>query len=199
VISPELASTNTTTKPQPKMVVINLAYSAPINPSGATPVLTEAQIWNGLKRKVRHADEFVAPIIDCHVVSEEQTETGTKVTREVRFDKATRGDQNDLVREIVHEFEPSRVDFHQPDGSNIFNLVSVDENGNLIMTFAFEWRHPEIAADSEQVKELREKYSKVIFAPTFALLKADSGLKMAKGAVEGSIDTIRRLAKEGEL
>ncbi|KAH7251193.1 hypothetical protein BKA59DRAFT_393595 [Fusarium tricinctum] len=164
------------------MVVINLAYSAPINPSGATPVLTEAQIWNGLKRKVRHADEFVAPIIDCHVVSEEQTETGTKVTREVRFDKGTRGDQNDLVKEIVHEFEPSRVDFHQPDGSNIFNLVSVDEDGNLIMTFAFEWRHPEIAADSEQVKELREKYS-----------------KMAKGAVEGSIDTIRRLAKEGEL
>ncbi|SPJ74187.1 uncharacterized protein FTOL_03917 [Fusarium torulosum] len=164
------------------MVVINLAYSAPINPSGATPVLTEAQIWNGLKRKVHHADEFVAPIIDCHVISEEQTETGTKVTREVRFDKGTRGDQSELVKEIVYEFEPSRVDFHQPDGSNIFNLVSVDQDGNLIMTFAFEWRHSEIAVDSEQVKELREKY-----------------FKMAKGAVEGSIDTIRRLVKEGEL
>jgi hypothetical protein len=181
------------------MVVINLAYSAPINPSGATPVLTEAQIWNGLKRKVRHADEFVAPIIDCDVISEEQTETGTKVTRQVRFDKGTRGDQNELVKEIVYEFEPSRVDFHQPDGSNIFNLVSVDQDGNLVMTYAFEWRHPEIAADDEQVKELREKYFKVSLAPTFALLKADFGLKMAKGAVEGSIDTIRRLAKEGEL
>ncbi|KAM0250755.1 hypothetical protein ACHAP5_001972 [Fusarium lateritium] len=164
------------------MVVINLAYSAPINPTGATPVLTEAQIWNGLKRKVRHADEFVAPIIDCEVITEEQTETGTKVFRELRFKEGTRGDGRELVKETVYEFEPSRVDFHQPDGSNIFNIVSVDQDGNLVMTYAFEWRHPEIAADDEQVKGLREKY-----------------FKMAKGAVEGSIDTIRRLVKEGEL
>lgn len=196
---PDFASNNITAEPQSEMVVINLAYSAPINPSGATPILTEAQIWNGLKRKVRHADEFVAPIIECHVVSEEQTETGKKVTREVTFEKGTRGDQNEIVKEIVYEFEPSRVDFHQPDGSNIFNLVSVDQDGNLIMTYAFEWRHPEIAVDSEQVKGLREKYFKVSNAPTLALLKADFGLKMAKGAVEGSIDTIRRLVKEEEL
>lgn len=181
------------------MVVINLAYSAPINPSGTTPVLTEVQIWNGLKRKVRHADEFVVPIIECHVISEEQTETGTKVTREVRFEKGTRGNQNELVKEIVYEFEPSRIDFHQPDGSNIFNLVSVDQDGNLIMTFAFEWRHPEIAEDSEQVKELREKYSKVSLAPSFALLQTNFEPEMAKGAVEGSINSIRLSAKEEEL
>lgn len=181
------------------MVVINLAYSAPINPTGATPVLTEAQIWNGLKHKVRHANEFVAPIIECHVVSEEQTETGTKVTREVKFEKGTRGNQNELVKEIVYEFEPSRVDFHQPDGSNIFNLVSVDQDGNLIMTFAFEWRHSEIAADSKQVKQLREKYSKVSLVPSFALLQTNFEPEMAKGAVEGSINSIRRLAREEEL
>ncbi|KAJ4256198.1 hypothetical protein NW762_009276 [Fusarium torreyae] len=164
------------------MVNINLAYSAPINPSGASPVLTEAQVWNGLKRKVRKAHEFVAPILECEVLSEEDTENGKKVTRQVTFDKDARGDDNTVVKEVVYEFEPSRVDFHQPDGSNIYNIVSVDQDGNLVMTYAFEWRHPEVASDSDRAKELREKY-----------------LKMAKGAVEGSINTIRRFVKEGEL
>ncbi|KAH7184886.1 uncharacterized protein B0J16DRAFT_414318 [Fusarium flagelliforme] len=164
------------------MVVINLAYSAPINPSGASPVLTEDQVWKGLQRKVRKAHEFVAPILKCEVLSEEQTETGTRVTRQVTFDKAVRGDDDAAVKEVVHEFAPSRVDFRQPDGSNIFNVVSVDQDGNLVMTYAFEWRHPELDQGSEKVKQLREKYS-----------------KMAKGAVDGSINTIRQLVKDGEL
>ncbi|KAJ4127933.1 hypothetical protein NW768_008216 [Fusarium equiseti] len=164
------------------MVVINLAYSAPINPSGASPVLTEDEVWKGLQRKVRKAHEFVAPIQKCEVLSEESTETGTKVTRQVTFDKSVRGDDDTVVKEVVHEFAPSRVDFRQPDGSNIFNIVSVDPDGNLIMTYAFEWRHPELGEGSEKVKELREKHS-----------------QLAKGAVHGSIDTIRQLVKDGEL
>ena len=146
------------------MVVINLAYSAPINPSGASPALTEDQVWKGLQRKVRKAQEFVAPILKCEVLEEEETETGTKVTRQVTFDKDVRGDDDAVVKEIVHEFAPTRVDFRQPNGSNIFNIVSVDPDGNLIMTYAFEWRHPELDEGSEKVKQLREKYSKVSFA-----------------------------------
>ncbi|KAF5670035.1 hypothetical protein FHETE_4718 [Fusarium heterosporum] len=164
------------------MVVINLAYSAPINPSGVSPTLTETQVWNGLKRKVRKAHEFVAPILECEVISEEETETGPKITRQVKFDKNTRGDQDEYVKEVVYEFEPSRIDFYMPDGSKVFNIVGVDQDGNLVMTYAFEWRHPDIAANSEQAKERRDKY-----------------LKMAKGAVESSINTIRKLAQDGEL
>ncbi|KAG8672206.1 hypothetical protein FPOAC2_05574 [Fusarium poae] len=164
------------------MVVINIAYSAPVNPTSASPVLTEAQVWKGLQRKVRKAHEFVAPILDCEVINEEETETGTKVTRQVTFDKDARGDADAVVKEIVYEFAPTRVDFHQPDGSKIFNIVSVDEHGNLLMTYAFEWRHPELEAESEKIKEQRQKYS-----------------TMAKAAVHGSIDTIRRLVQDGEI
>ncbi|KAF5640939.1 uncharacterized protein FTJAE_4365 [Fusarium tjaetaba] len=164
------------------MVNINLAYSAPINPSGASPILSEAQIWNGLRRKVRKAHEFVAPILECEVLSEEQTESDTKVTRQVVFDKEARGSNDNVVKEVVYEFAPTRVDFYQPDGSKIFNIVSVDEEGNLMMTYAFEWRHPGVEAEGEPAKELRDEY-----------------LKMAKGAVEGTITTIRKLVKEGEL
>ncbi|CAG1978160.1 unnamed protein product [Fusarium graminearum] len=165
-----------------QMFIINLAFTAPINPSGISPVLTEAQVWKGLQRKVRKAHEFVAPIIKCEVISEEETETGTKVTRQVTFAEGARGDTDAVVKEIVHEFAPTRVDFRQPDGSNIYNIVSVDEDGNLLMTYAFEWRHPELDAEGEKAKEQREKYS-----------------KMAQVAVHGSIDTIRKLVKDGEL
>ncbi|XEV02946.1 hypothetical protein FSHL1_008233 [Fusarium sambucinum] len=164
------------------MVVINIAYSAPINLPDVTPVLTEAQVWKGLQRKVRKAHEFVAPILSCEVINEEETETGTKVTRQVTFDKDARGDADAVVKEIVYEFAPSRVDFRQPDGSKIFNIVSVDEGGKLLMTYAFEWRHPELKAESEKVNEQRKKYS-----------------KMVKTAVHGSIDTIRQLVRDGEI
>ncbi|EWZ83536.1 hypothetical protein FOCG_16922 [Fusarium oxysporum f. sp. radicis-lycopersici 26381] len=156
------------------MVTINLAYSAPINPGGASPILSEAQVWNGLKRKVRKAHEFVAPILECEVLSEEDKEVGTKVTRQVTFDKEARGSNDTVVKEVVYEFAPTRVDFYQPDGSKIFNIVSVDQGGNLILTFAFEWWHPQVEAESEEAKQLREKY-----------------FKMAKGAVEGTINAIR--------
>lgn len=98
------------------------------------------------------------------MLSEEETETGTRVTRQVKFDKDVRGDADSVVETVVNEFAPSRVYFHQPDGSNIFNLVSYDQAGNLIMTYAFEWRHPELEGGNERVEEMREKYLKVSHA-----------------------------------
>jgi hypothetical protein len=78
------------------MVNINLDYSAPINTSGAASILPEAQVWNGLRRKVRKAHEVVAPILETEILSEDQTELGTKVTRQVVFDKEARG-SNDML------------------------------------------------------------------------------------------------------
>jgi hypothetical protein len=62
------------------MVNINLAYTSPINPSGASPILTQPQIWAGLQRKIRFAQEFVPVIESCEVLEED--EQGV-VTREV--------------------------------------------------------------------------------------------------------------------
>lgn len=155
------------------MAVINLAYTAPINPSDVSPVLTEAQIWTGLKRKVRRAYEFVPVIVDCKVISED----GDTTIREATF----KGNPKP-VREVCVHLAPSRVDFKQEDGSNISNIVSKGPDGSLQMTYAFEWRHPDITAGSEEETQLREKYE-----------------KLSKVAVEGSIDTIRRLVKEGEI
>ncbi|KAF4464296.1 duf1857 domain-containing protein [Fusarium albosuccineum] len=165
------------------MVNFNLAYTAPINPAGAEPVLTRDQVWKGLKRKVRHAQEFVSVIVDCKVITEEVAETGDKVTREVTFvPNLGIRDSNAPAKETVYEFAPSRVDFHQEDGSTVSNIVSSGPDGELLMTYAFEWRHPSIAEGSDEAKALEAK-----------------NWKLAPVAVEGSIDTIRRLVKEGEI
>ncbi|KAI1774821.1 DUF1857-domain-containing protein [Hypoxylon cercidicola] len=166
------------------MVTFNLAYTAPINPAGASPTLTVPQIWAGLQRKVRRAQDFVPIIEACDVLSEETDErTGNlKVVRDVRFKKGFEPSVGTLVRETCVHFAPRRVDFEQPDGSTIANIVSDGPDGALLMTYAFEWRYPDVEEGGEEARALEEK-----------------SWKTAKTAVHGSIDTIRRLVKDGEI
>ncbi|KAI1378561.1 DUF1857-domain-containing protein [Hypoxylon crocopeplum] len=166
------------------MVTLNLAYTAPINPSGATPTLTPAQVWAGLQRKVRRAQDFVPIIEACTVVSEETVaNTGNlKVVREVRFAAGSEPAGGALVREACIHLAPCRVDFEQPDGSSISNIVSRGPDGALLMTYAFEWRYPGVEEGSAEAQALEER-----------------SWKTAKMAVHGSIDTIRRLVRDSEI
>jgi len=164
------------------MVRINLAYTAPINPTGATPVLTREQVWKGLERKVRYAQEFVAPITACKVVREE----GVEVERDVSF-KADAGQGGDVVKEIVRLYEPCKVDFARPkDGSLVCNTVSDGPSGtdnDLQMTYSFQLIYPDIQeGDSAKIAEV---------------MKQQKG--MAKMAVESSIQTIRDMVKDGRI
>ncbi|KAI0895964.1 DUF1857-domain-containing protein [Annulohypoxylon nitens] len=170
------------------MVTFNLAYTAPINPPKTSPTLTQAQVWAGLKRKVYRAQDFVPIIEECIVLVEEQDPASSDnltVTREVRFKTGSEpaaGSGGALVREVCAHFAPCRVDFKQPDGSTISNIVSEGQKGELLMTYVFEWRYPGVKEGSEEAKELEER-----------------SWKTAKMAVHGTIDTIRRLVKEGEI
>lgn len=154
----------------------NIAFTAPINPPGADPILTRSQIWNGLLFKIRSAETFVpAGIQSTTVLSESVDEAGNPVTlREVVF----RADQR-RVKETVTAHKDSRVDFVQPDGSTISNIVSEGAAGELYMTYAFEWRHP--GASEEELAALREREK-----------------MMSKGAVEGTISAMRELVRKGE-
>jgi hypothetical protein len=87
-----------------KMVNIHLAYTSRINPEGASPVLTQPQIWAGLQRKIRFAQEFVPVIESCKVLEEDAAGV---VTREVVFKKGM--GPKDRAREVVRGFWPSWV------------------------------------------------------------------------------------------
>ncbi|KAH6639353.1 hypothetical protein C7974DRAFT_388308 [Boeremia exigua] len=162
------------------MTTVYISYTSPINASGASPVLRLPQIWAGLRRKVRFAQEFVPVIESCDVVEEHADGT---VVRDVRF-KDGQGTRPQ-ARETVREFWPSWVDFEQEDGTHIRNVVSDGPSGeetDLHMTYMFEFSLPEVKAGSEeQEKEVKR-------------LKG-----MAKMAVEKSIDTIREMVRDGRI
>lgn len=161
------------------MVNFHLAYTAPINPPSATPVLTVPQVWAGLQRKIRFAQEFVSAITSCEVLSEENG----VVTRVVQF-KAGVG-AAPSAKEVVTSFGNAWVEFKQEDGSIIRNLISDGPGGtveDLHMTYMFEWIFPKLEEGSVEAEEQLKK-SKA----------------MAKMAVDGSINTIREMVKDGRI
>ncbi|KAH7085100.1 hypothetical protein BKA63DRAFT_559750 [Paraphoma chrysanthemicola] len=161
------------------MVKLYLAYTAPINPPNASPVLTEPQIWAGLQHKIRFAQDFVPIIESCTVLSDENG----VVVRDVKF-KDGAGPIS-RAKETVRSFWPSWVDFVQEDGSVIKNIVSDGPGGgveDLQMTYAFEFNLPKIEEGSAEAS---------------AELKRLKG--MSKMAVEKSIDTIRQMVIDGRI
>lgn len=156
----------------------NIAFTAPINPPGATPILKREQIWAGLLLKIRSAETFVPAAIQSTTVISESTDTSTQnsvTIREIVF----REDQR-KVKETVTAYTDCRIDFVQPDGSLISNVISEGAEEELYLTYIFEWRHAGLL--KEELQPLYEKEK-----------------KMSKMAVEGTITVLRELAKIGKL
>ncbi|KAJ4365306.1 hypothetical protein N0V83_008926 [Neocucurbitaria cava] len=161
------------------MVNLHLAYTGKINPPGASPVLNRDQVWAGLQRKIRFAQEFVPIIEGCDVLEEKDG----VVTRVVKF-KPGFG-PGDSAKEVVRGYWPSWVDFQQEDGSHVRNIISDGSSGDLDdlhMTYAFEFRFPKIEEGSKEADEQLKK------------LKETS-----KKAVESSIDAIRQMVIDGRI
>jgi len=157
----------------------HIAFTAPINPAGATPVLTYAQVWKGLEMKIRAGQLFVGgAIVSTDIISETTWHHGEPVTvREVVFKDGER-----RVREECIAFEPMKVEFHQPNGSKVQNVISEDADGNLYMTYTFEWLHPELKGDAAGLAAAKEKEWKV-----------------AKMAVNKTIEVMREMVKDGRI
>lgn len=155
----------------------NVAFTSPINPPGVSPTLNRAQIWAGLLIKIRSAQTFVpAAIQDTTVHSTSTDAAGNQVTkRSVIFIEGQRE-----VHETVTAYEHTRVEFEQPDGSHVTNLISEGAEGELYMTYVFEWRHPDLSAEEFEVQAEKER-------------------KMSKMAVEGTIKAMRKLLEEGKI
>lgn len=156
----------------------NIAFTAPINPAGDDLVLSRDQVWAGLLLKIRSAETFVPAAIQSTTVVSESIDpsTGNPVTiRQVVFREGPR-----QLNEIVTAFKPSRVEFVQPDGSTVNNIISEGAGGELYMTYTFSWRHPGISEAARAAFLEKEK-------------------KLSKLAVEGTISVLRELAKNGEL
>lgn len=77
------------------MVFICVSTTAPVNPPGAAPHLSHADLWKALVSKARHPEEFVSAIESSRIV--EESDTGLK--RAVQF-KGELGQGGEVVEEI---------------------------------------------------------------------------------------------------
>lgn len=162
-----------------------IAYTAPINPADTTPRLTRRQVWAGLERKITAAEEFVGgAILATAVESTSADDHGRAVTaRRVTFAQGRR-----TVAERCVAYEPNKVEFHQDDGSKVTNTVSdgagvgAGDEGDLYMTYAFEWLVPGFQGTTAEWAEQEARWK-----------------KMAKTAVESSITAMREMVRDGRI
>lgn len=155
----------------------HIAYTERINPAAAATKLSIEQVWPLLQRKVRRAQEFVpAGITSTTVLSTSTTPSGLPVTvREAVFLESGR-----RVREECIEYFPIKVEFHQPDGSKVENIISEGPDGELYMTYTFEWLHPELEGDDAGLQQKREQET-----------------KLAKMAVQSTLKAMREMVEDG--
>jgi len=143
------------------MAIIHLAYTAPVNPSGATPTLSQAQLWAGFQRKVRKPSDFVPVIASAEVTKEE----GNVVTRTVTFKEgrpgAHGGSAGDQVVEVCSSYAPCRVDYAVSDGSSVSNIISQGPGGELFVTYAFAWKHEGMEEGGKEFEEAKAKHEQV--------------------------------------
>jgi hypothetical protein len=162
----------------------------------------QVQIWKGLQRKIRHAEDFVPIIEKTEVIEDDKKD---EVVRVAHFIEAN-GQPAHTVREICRSYYPTKVglhtllyclhvnflanntckvDFHQPNGAVITNTVSdgpgMTEN-DYNMTYTFDWAYEDVAAGSDEHKKLE--------------LQHRNGAQMA---VHKSIEALRKMAAAGEL
>ncbi|OAK96007.1 DUF1857-domain-containing protein [Phaeosphaeriaceae sp. SRC1lsM3a] len=161
------------------MVKFHLAHTSPINPPSASPVLTHAQVWSGLQRKIRFAQEFVPIIESCTVLSD----VDGVVDRKVVFKEGMAPKRE--ARETVKGLGNAWVDFIQEDGTTVKNIISASGPGgdeNLHMTYVFEFDFPQLEEGSEAANAQLEKVQ-----------------GNARMAVEKSIETIREMVLDGRI
>ncbi|GAA6053151.1 hypothetical protein JCM3770_002878 [Rhodotorula araucariae] len=168
--------------------MVSFAATRPVNPAGAaSPVISAAQLWAGLEYKARNPERFVPQITACRIVHQDEG----KLTRIVRF-----GDSSPEMKEEVQffpntivYFEMSPVEPLAPSSSpsttpvRITNLVSYGPppSNDLLLSFSFAPRMPHVGDDEAR-----------------GMSDAELNERVGKG-VEGTIDLIRKMVRDGEL
>ena len=84
------------------------------------------------------------------------------------------------MKQTIIAYEDTKIDFIEENGSRIHNVISEGENGELYMTYSFEWRHP--GASEEEMAEF-----------------AKNEKNISKLAVHGSIKVMRELVSSGKI
>lgn len=137
------------------MVNINLSLSVPLNPPGASPIITLKHAWAAFVHKARRPQDFIPVVSSCTIISE----TPTSIACEVSFHPGVGHER--VIREVCTLHPPCRIDYEIEGGSTAVNTISEMPDGELIMTFTFGWAHPDVEEGSDEERQLRDKHFEV--------------------------------------
>jgi hypothetical protein len=151
-----------------------LSVAVDVNPQGASPRLSQEQVWRGLMMKAENAVLFVPRMQSCTVI--ERWADG--LLREVVND-------GNRFREKISFTPPVEVLFERVDTADnagwITNVISESEHG-LLLTFTFAVNLPGVAPGTPEERQkgaaMRESYV---------------------GAVKATLARVRKLVSEGKL
>ncbi|KAI4147481.1 MAG: hypothetical protein LQ340_005537, partial [Diploschistes diacapsis] len=92
------------------MVVIYASFTTPVNPPGAMPMLSHAQLW---QRKVRYPQEFLPVVASCDVQSEavDPDNEGVLVVNRtivIKEGQGPPGRQGGTMKEMIRSYEPTK-------------------------------------------------------------------------------------------
>jgi hypothetical protein len=151
-----------------------LSVSVDVNPAGATPQLTQAQVWRGLVMKAENAVLFVPSMSSCEVLERQ----ADGLLREVVNGPHRFREKITFTPKVEVLFE--RVGTEENAGW-ITNVISESDHG-LLLTFTFAVALPGVApgtiAEREKGEEMRESYI---------------------GAVKATLARVRQLVTEGTV
>jgi hypothetical protein len=148
-----------------------LSYAIEVNPEGASPTLTAAQVWRGLEMKAENALPFVPGMTKCEVVERK----GNTILRDITF-------KGDDFKEFITLLAPVQVQFERVgSGGFIQNTISESEKG-LMLSFTFGLPFPGTEPGSSEEKA-----------------KGESMRGSYVGAVGATLKTVRELVSKGEL
>ncbi|KAF5333392.1 hypothetical protein D9611_002651 [Ephemerocybe angulata] len=148
----------------------SIACSRKVNPEGV-PKLSAAQVWKGLTLKARDPVSFI-PIAKSSEIIED---LGNTFTRRVVL-----GD-NPPITEVIVQHEGAIIYFESPEtGHKVTNILSYDENNELILTYCFANGIP------------GQKFTDQVPAPE--VLNQSAGK-----SVEKTLEVIRRMVADGTI
>ncbi|KAE8381749.1 hypothetical protein BDV26DRAFT_289177 [Aspergillus bertholletiae] len=166
------------------MLTLNIAYTEPVNDSSdpSLPVLTQEQVWTGLKLKARRPQDFIPSLDDSRVL--EERDDGTYIVREAHVAASLHESPNagKWTREECQLHAPVRTYFTLPGGSTVENIVSVGPDQNLYLTFTYEWKFANIEPGTSEAEKAK-----------------DAHMSIAMSSVQGTLRTLRRMAEGGTL
>ncbi|KNG80591.1 hypothetical protein ANOM_011002 [Aspergillus nomiae NRRL 13137] len=166
------------------MLTLNIAYTEPVNNTSdpSIPVLTQEQVWNGLKLKARRPQDFIPSLDDSRIL--EEREDGTYIIREAHVAANLRESPmaGKWTREECKLHAPVRTYFTLPGGSSVENIVSIGHDQNLYLTFTYEWKLTDIEPGTNEAQKAKEDH-----------------MRIAISSVQGTIRALRRMAEERTL